>query len=141
MRLWRCINPACCDDGKQGHDFTSEGTTGTCDKCGVSSTDPRLGSVIVPRVVMHFHPPSKVKGIGVGHSACQPTRPIHEIRSTAVPSVVNCPRCMATDVFKACFEETKLHPDYDVPLEEVASVKGVVGFEEIPIPPLPDEKK
>lgn len=130
MRLWRCVNAKCWDEGKQGHDFTSEGPVGQCDKCGVRSDDKRFGSVIVPRVVIHYHPPSGVvEHIGTGSTACRPGEPAHKYRSSGAPTAVNCPLCMETDVFKANLAEISLHPDYDVPMSQLGAVKGITTKE------------
>lgn len=126
MRLFRCVNPKCREGIQHGHDFTAEGPVATCPKCGVKSNDPKFGHIIVPLVVIHFNPPSGVvEGIGAGFAACEPTVPIAGLRATGVPSVVNCPKCIETEAYKKAFAVVSLHPDYDVELSELASVKGI----------------
>lgn len=118
MKLYRCYNGKCVDNGVPGFDFeAADGQPAKCPKCGVDKTDPRFGRIIVDRVQMHFDAPSGiVDGRGVGYIACDPSKRVGKYRATGSPGAVTCVACKATESFRAAAlaNSEEVHPDYQV---------------------------
>ena len=81
-----------------------EGDRAKCDPCGIDPLlNPRHADRVIPLVTVHLDPPSHVPGIGLGHAACDPAvktgRPGEAF--TGEKSAVNCPRCKASEAFRA----------------------------------------
>lgn len=91
-RLWRCNNCG----GSFEHDRQE------CRACGIdAAAEPRFAGVVIPVETIHYDPPHPVvRGHGTGFLACDPSRRVAGSRATGEPSVVNCPRCRETGVWK-----------------------------------------
>jgi len=75
-----------------------------CARCGIDpATDPRDADIVVPLVTVHFDPPSKRRGRGLGHAACDPQIRFGAVGAafTSEPGSVNCAACKASEVFLA----------------------------------------
>jgi hypothetical protein len=75
-----------------------------CEACGIDPVkDTRDKGVVVPLVTIHFDPPSRREGQGLGCAACDPKLKIGVPRCafTSEPDAVNCAACKATEVFAA----------------------------------------
>lgn len=137
MRLYRCY--ACLNDkGTHGVDFATDAADPTCPTCGIAKSDKRAGQFIETLVLLHWEPPHPHPGlaarVGCGHLACDPSVKTgmggagHRV--TAEPSVVNCPGCKASAVFKAA-AASRLDPRFDLPVKAAALAEGIT-FEKSP---------
>jgi endogenous inhibitor of DNA gyrase (YacG/DUF329 family) len=92
-----------------------------CPTCGIKKSCPQAGHNIEPLVVMHFEPPyphpELGKTTGIGHVACDLTLKTGKgvCYYTGERSVVNCPACQATEVFKNG-EAGVFDPRFDLPI-------------------------
>lgn len=102
LKAWKCYNCEARGTHPGGHDFEAE--TAVCPLCKADGTTPRGRHAVLPRVVLHFDPPTAVVGIGENAIACRPTVNIvgnrNGIRATGEPAVVTCEACKATEAFK-----------------------------------------
>ncbi|HYH63262.1 MAG TPA: hypothetical protein VD866_01045 [Urbifossiella sp.] len=112
MPLYRCFN---CDK------VADHPAPGKCVPCGLDpATDPRADSIVIKLETIHFDPPhATVKGWGLGHAACDPTKKVGtaDMRATGERDHVNCPRCRESAAFAAAegkpataHESVKLRP-------------------------------
>lgn len=94
MNLYRCHH---C-----GAEF--EADRPRCEPCGIDpQKDPRTARFIQKLETVHFDPPSKFRGLGQGHAACNPALKVglQATHATGEPAAVTCRRCQATDTWKA----------------------------------------
>lgn len=133
-RLWKCYG---CEETK-GLDFRATEPVCPNPKCGI---DGREGSkhplrhMIVPVVVLHFHPPVSPDHLGKpgkGYLACNPTVAVGSggFRATGDPRVVNCPGCKASPDYQP-FGVEAVPNEYALPdeppqrtFEEIAKANG-----------------
>lgn len=127
MPLFICF---LCDNEKGMGGRKFEADAAVCPNCGATAAHPRMKDKVVPLATVHFEPPSKWKGIGVGHLACLPDKkfpdPAATVTATGEPAHVNCPKCKATEVFKAWAEKLgvpEVLPEADFKLEPAAADK------------------
>ena len=104
MPLYRCY--FCTNEkGLPGRDF--EADKPVCPDCGADRSQPRMTDRVVALETIHFHPPSKRVGVGLGHLACSPGTKFPDpksqvsITATGEPHLVNCPQCRASPLFAA----------------------------------------
>lgn len=103
---YRCQNQDCSEDpaGRLIFDFWAEDPV--CPKCQADQRHPKRGVLIVELEVIHFDPPSKYRGLGLGHLACnsayQPGQLLggKHVMATGDPGSVNCPNCRESDFWK-----------------------------------------
>lgn len=96
MGLWRCTNCTDPDSGDPGRDF--EGPKPVCPECGADR------DLVAKVEVIHLDPPSRFRGRGLRHAACDPKVRVNaagSVRMTGVPSAVTCRRCRATPAWRA----------------------------------------
>lgn len=102
LKAWKCYNCEAKGTNPGGFDFEAEKPV--CPQCTADGSTPRGRHAVLPRVVMHFDPPTAVVGVGENAIACRPTVNIignrNGIRATGEPSVVTCEACKATDAYK-----------------------------------------
>lgn len=74
-----------------------------CAPCGLDATaNPRDAQLLAELAVVHFDPPSKVEGRGLGRAACDPAVKYGgDRRFTGEPAAVTCPACKASQAFAA----------------------------------------
>lgn len=82
----------------RGFDFYADKPV--CPACG-NGEDSGL---VFPLTVIHFDPPSKVRGRGVNMLACQPTKQIFGRMATAHGPTVNCWDCRQTTAWKQAMD-------------------------------------
>lgn len=99
MARYRCMG--CENDrGLPGREF--ESATPVCPGCGADARNPRHANHIVELRDIHYDAPSRVKGVGVGYRACDPTKRLPDGNGvtgsafTGEPSAVTCQACLAT---------------------------------------------
>ena len=119
MALYRCQNANCSEDpaGRLIYDFESNEPANLvcCPKCKTLLHDREYPNIVVKREVIHFEPPSKIYGKGLGFIACMPDTKIRgsgipsniPVRRTGVPGVVNCKKCLATPIMQELDKITK----------------------------------
>ena len=103
MRPYRCYNPNCME-GIRPIDFWAE--HGTCPKCGASLLDPGSKKFIACVEIVHFEPPGRFPGSGLGHWACNDKESVGvpfrgndatgQDRATGFAGSVNCLECKKT---------------------------------------------
>ena len=100
---YRCQNESCSTDphGRLIFDFWAEKPV--CPKCG---TDRKLHpDTVIELALTHFDPPHPtIKRKGQRVLACT-GKPFEGQHATGNPSVVNCPGCKATDIWKKVADE------------------------------------
>jgi hypothetical protein len=116
MKPYRCQNQACSEDhaGRLIFDFWAERPV--CPKCGADGKI--MPNVVIPLVLMHFDPPSKVFGRGMRILAC--TRKGYgqaNVSVTGNPTCVNCPDCKKSAEYLAIADEWGI--ETVTPLEEL----------------------
>lgn len=75
-----------------------------CAACGIDpAKDPRDADLVAPLVTIHFDPPHRRKGRGMGHAACNPGLKVGHpgCAFTGEPLAVNCAKCKASAAFVA----------------------------------------
>ncbi len=118
-RRYRCLN---CHT-----DFVAEQPV--CAKCGIDpATDPRAAGIIQPLATIHYDPPHpRIKFRGMGHRACDPTKPIGTGRGTGEPRVVNCEACKATVAFQEAVARGALEGGFLESDDEVIEPAHLLG--------------
>jgi hypothetical protein len=107
MPLYRCENCA----------TVFEADRPSCKQCKIDpAKDARFARLFSKLLLIHFDPPTHVRGIGKGHLACMPAVGVgmggH--RATGEPAVVNCKACRATAAWQAAYKgEPVLAADLD----------------------------
>lgn len=139
VKAYRCMNPECLAK-KSDALFFADPVPGTleCPQCGLKDSDPKFGGLLQRMVIVHFDPPSRIPGFGLGVRACDPTKGINvKAVSTKKPSwhsgtgntdAVTCPQCKETLEFKKAAAQT----DEETPL--AASPMGAAANRLEPIP-------
>ncbi len=98
MPLYRCLE---CQ-----REF--EAAKPACAECGIDpATNPGDAGAVVPLVLIHFDPPTKRAGRGLGYAACDARVKVGAPKCgfSGHPKAVNCPRCKATEAFLAAGED------------------------------------
>jgi hypothetical protein len=105
-KLWKCYN--CLDDRAiPGRDFFAD--TPVCPKCGADKSDPQAANTVVACRIVHLEPPHPfLVNKGTGTIACGFVR-TPDTRITGETLATNCPKCRASDAYKAAFAVQ--HPD------------------------------
>jgi hypothetical protein len=120
MKLWRCTH---C-----GTDFEAEEFY--CEKCDLDpKADPRLEQFAQELVVLHYEPPSRFRGLGIGRIACNLNASVAGLRRTGDPLAVNCSRCKETEQFKRDYRTVKVLPEYDMELGLDEKTQTIVRME------------
>jgi hypothetical protein len=101
MAMFRCLNPDCSDNPhKVQFDFWADKPL--CPSCGTDGETADGKNVVGLITTIHYDPPhTKRKNCGKNTLACMPERSVFGLAATGEPSVVNCPKCKETDVYKA----------------------------------------
>lgn len=92
VKLWRCLQ---CKK-----EF--EAAAPACTDCEIDpKKDPRDKDLIVEMRLIHFDPPSKREGRGLGYAACNPGLKVGRGNHgfTGEPDAVTCAKCKATEVY------------------------------------------
>lgn len=120
MKRYRCTN---CNT-----DFVADKPA--CANCDIDpATDPRAVGIIHPLVTIHYDPPHpKIKRRGLGHRACDPSKPIGAGRGSGEPGSVNCEACKATPAYQAAVKAGALDVGFREEDNEVVAINaaGVV---------------
>lgn len=71
-----------------------------CEPCGLdATTNPRDADILTELVAIHFDPPTRIKGRGKNHAACDPKLRAGAVRVTSAPTAVTCTACKASKEF------------------------------------------
>lgn len=99
VRAWKCLNCVAKNGIDGGFDF--EAARPKCPKCGADRD--KNHTAVVPRVIVHFDPPTVVAWKGKNTLACDPALKIGQQGRMASGDhrVVTCPKCRATPEFLA----------------------------------------
>lgn len=111
-RMFRC--KGCDSHGPNGHEFCGDPDTAKC-KCGHTVKELQAAGVLYELTVVHFDPPGKFPGKGLGFLACQPAVKVGTggHRATGLHKAVNCPACIASAAFN---QSEPGDPMLDVPV-------------------------
>jgi hypothetical protein len=105
-RPYRCQNEPCSEDVYKRLIFDFWSTEPVCPKCGSDGRDPVFGKVIIALNTIHFDPPTKVRGIGKRHRACDPSKPTVAVNEHSThggsghPDAVNCRECRESEAYR-----------------------------------------
>jgi hypothetical protein len=104
-KQWRCR----CPIAERDVEFTVEkGKPVVCPSCGADASDPRFKGMLFELATIHFDPPHRIPGFGMGHRACDPTIKLpdkHNSKYTGEPGAVTCRACKATPAWKDSAEK------------------------------------
>lgn len=109
MKRFRCYNCT--------HEFIAKEPL--CLKCGLDGREPRYATHVVEIKTIHYDPPSKVYGVGMGCRACDQNTPINRGRGTGIAKIVNCDACKESAEWKQAmdYDDTGIPPGEDFPVE------------------------
>lgn len=94
MKMFRCLQ---CN-----REFEAEKPA--CVECGVDSQkDPADRGIVQEIAMIHFDPPSRRPGQGLGYAACDSKKKIGtpKCQFTGEPTAVTCKACQESEAFKA----------------------------------------
>lgn len=105
MKPYRCQNEACSTDdhGRLIFDFWAEQPV--CPKCGADGREGKFRHIVIALSLVHFDPPSQVRGVGQRTKACDSLHYANGQVATGNPNSVTCPVCKATDVYQRVAEQ------------------------------------
>lgn len=93
-RLYRCLNEECMDGPFEFYAVPSR-VLPKCPQCGLDD--------VIELAVIHFCPPSRRRGQGLGILACT-GKGWHNKMVTGDPRIVNCAACKQTEAWKSLHE-------------------------------------
>lgn len=126
-RPYRCQNEACSEDpaGRLIFDFWS--TEAKCPKCGSTP----LQHIVIPLEVIHYDPPSNIRGRGQRVMACNRGPYGTGQMVTGAVSAVTCRECKATEEWRTAAEQQGIEPELITPESPLAETIFEVAKQQI----------
>lgn len=127
MGLYRCTH---CTPPR-----TFEADRPVCEVCNLDpKKNPRHAGFIDALLIIHFDPPSNVRGIGLNAAACNPKKKVGQLgsgptaeRLTGEKAAVTCPACKATAAFTGETPAEKAPMPAAMPIGSLEAAKQLAG--------------